>query len=124
MTGETPERGGDAKRRIVKSIVADIALRRAVPEVFLLNDAGEATAWPARSTGIPPNLRPLVDMYFAQDAEHRATLTELVDIDGVHMMVRIMPYRGGEAVQYAMVVEPFVVRARNAQGSGELTTSS
>jgi hypothetical protein len=113
-----------AKRRIVASIVADIALRRAVPDVFLLNAAGEAIAWPARSQGVPRSLQPLVDMYFSQDAAHRVALTELVDIDRVQMQVRIVPYHGADASQYAMIVEPFVVRSRNAQGSGELTTTS
>ena len=124
MTDEGRKEQGDAKRRIVASIIADIALRRAVPDVFLLNDAGEANAWPAGSKGIPRSLQPLVDMYFSQDPAHRVTLTELVTIDGVQMQVRIVSYHGAEASQYAMTVAPFVVRARNAQGSGELTTTS
>ena len=124
MTHEARGEHADAKRRIVASIVADIALRRAVPDVFLLNDAGEATAWPARSQGIPRSIQPLVDMYFSQDAAHRVALTELVAIEGVHMQVRIVPYHGAPATQYAMIVEPFVVRSRNAQGSGELTATT
>lgn len=124
MTDEAAELQGAAKRRIVTSIVADIAVRRAVPDVFVLNDAAEPIAWPARAQGIPRSLQPLVDMYFSQDAAHRTSLTELIEVDGALMTVRIVPYHGTAESQYALMVEPFVVRSRNTQGSGELTTSS
>ena len=111
--------------RIIESIVADIALRRSVPDVFLLNGSGRVTAWPARSgSGLPPALRVLVDMYFAQDTAHRTALTELVDVDGVQMTVRIVPYHADTPGLYAMIVEPFALRSRHVHGSGELTTTS
>ena len=117
--------GPDGKPGIVESIVADIALRRSVPDVFLLNESGRPTAWPARiKRSFSPSLQPLIDMYFAQDRAHRMPLTELVDVDGVQMTVRIVPYHADPAGQYAMIVEPFVLRSRHVQGSGELTTTS
>ena len=113
------------RARIVESVVADIALRRSVPDVFLLNEAGRPTAWPIRSRStLPPSLQALVDMYFAQHAAHRVALTELVDVDGVKMTVRIVPYHEDTPGRYAMIVEPFVLRARHIHGSGELTTTS
>ena len=110
---------------VLESVVADIALRRSVPDVFLLNESGRPTAWPARSrSGLPPSLRALVDMYFAQDTAHRTALTEIVDVDGVRMTVRIVPHHVDTPGQYALIVEPFVLRSRHVHGSGELTTTS
>jgi hypothetical protein len=117
--------GDCAERRIVRSIVEEIALQRSIPAVFLLNAAGEATAWPAHAAdGIPRALRPLIATYFSQDPAHRVDLTELVDAGGVQMTVRIVPYHAASGSQYALIVEPFVVRSRRARGSGELTTTS
>ena len=125
MTDRAKENSRTAKGGFVESVIADIALRRSVPDVFLLNESGRATAWPARSrSGLPPSLRALVDMYFAQDMRHRAALTEIVDVDGVQMTVRIVPHHVDTPGQYALIVEPFVLRSRHVHGSGELTTTS
>ena len=122
MSDEMLDRQRAARRSIVETIVADIALRRAVPDVFLLDDAGKPVAWSAHTgSKLPPSLEALVDMYFAQDAAHRAALVELVDIDGTPTSVRIVPHHGEDATRYAVIVEPFVVRTRNVHGSGELT---
>lgn len=112
------------ERGIVETVVGDIAMRRAVPNVFLLDETGRLTAWPVGAPdGVPASLGPLIDMYFAQGAAHRGALTELVEIDGMQMSVRIIPYHVQSPSQYALIVEPFVVRTPHAQGSGELTAT-
>ncbi len=125
MTDKSRGTAPDEKAGIVETVVADIALRRSVPDVYLLNEVGRPTAWPVRARGsVPPSLQPLVAMYFAQDAAHRVALTELVDVNGVKTTVRIVPCHEETPGHYALIVEPFILRARHVHGSGELTTTS
>ncbi len=108
--------------RIAEAIVADIALRRAVPRVFLLDERGRTVAWPSSGdSALPPDLEPLLDMYFAQEPGRRERFSELVTIDGATMTIRIMPYDGLEVRLFALMLEPFALRSRSS-GAGKLSS--
>jgi hypothetical protein len=108
---------------IVEGVVSDIANRRAVPWVFLLDESGELVVWPARAGkgSLPPTLGALVAMYFAQDRSSRQLLSEYIDVSGVPMVVRIIPHHAGDTTKYALVVERFSVRARLRRDPGEFS---
>ncbi|MBV8299166.1 MAG: hypothetical protein JO083_06470 [Candidatus Eremiobacteraeota bacterium] len=99
------------KDRIVAAILEEIALRRTVPDVFLLDGAGRAVMWPARRAELPPALIPLVAMYFAQDATRRGVFSEILDAGGARLLVRIVPHGTAAGARYALTLEPFVVRS-------------
>jgi len=107
--------------RIAEAIVADVALQRAVPRVFLLDDHGRPVAWPSSGDSrLPSGLAPLLDMYFAQEPARRERFCELVDIDGAKMTIRIMPYGRREVRLFALVLERFALRSRQS-GTRKLT---
>lgn len=123
MTDGTRGLSGGTKRRIVEAIVADIAVRRASPQVYLLDGEGCPTVWPAQpSLALPGSLVPLVAMYFAQSKADRGAFSEIVDVDGQRVLVRILCH-AGDTPQYALTFEPFVVRARKQTETGELSPS-
>lgn len=123
MTDGTEILAGDSTRRIVEAIVADIVVRRAIPQVYLLDGEGRPTVWPAqRSLALPACLGPLVEMYFAQNEAERGTLSEIVDVEGDRVLVRILR-QGDDIPRYALTVEPFVVRAGDQTETAELSAS-
>lgn len=98
--------------RIVRAVVADIAVRRTIPTVFLLDDEGRPTAWPARGAPeLPPAYAPFVERYFAQPPPSRRVHSEVIDVDGVQTAVRIVPYHSAGASRYALIAERFVLRS-------------
>lgn len=124
MMRRDDERRAPGARDIIETVIGDIAMRRALPNVYLLNDTGGPIAWPVGASELlPPALHALVGMYFVHDTAYRGEFTELVDVAGQQMFVRIIPYRSEPVSVYAMIVEPFVLRARHTQASGELTTT-
>jgi hypothetical protein len=110
--------------RIAESIVAGIALQRAVPSVFLLDERGCPIVWPRSGDNqLPAAIVVLLDMYFAQEPARRARFCELVEIDGADATVRIIPELGVEPRRFALILEPFAVRARRSTGSGTLSST-
>ena len=98
--------------RIIEAVVTEITGERSSPRVFLLDGEGQPTVWPAGSSeALPAELVGLLRAYFAQDASGRGLLTDLIEIDGTRMTVRIVPYRAADANRYAVTVERFAVRA-------------
>lgn len=98
--------------RIIEAVVTDITGERSAPRVFLLDEDGQPTAWPAGPReAMPAELRRVLREYFAQSALRRGIFTDLVEIDGAQMSVRIIPYRAAGANRYALTVERFATRA-------------
>lgn len=101
--------------RIAEAIVADIALERVMPRVFLLDERGRPVAWPASGDNeLPSGLVPLLDMYFAQEPARRKRFSEVVEIDRVKMTVRIMPYTARKVRLFALLLERFALRSRES----------
>lgn len=97
--------------RVVEAIVGDIALRRAVPGVFLLDETGTMLVGPAH-TAIPAGIVALIDMYLSGDSTRRTPFAEIVDLEGTRTTIRIVPFRSSGPARYALILAPFVVRSR------------
>lgn len=99
-------------QRIIEAVITGITGERSSPRVFLLDEQGQPTAWPAGSTDtLPDELLRVLRAYFAQSASGRGILTDMIEIDGTPMTMRIVPYRAPDANRYALTVERFAVRA-------------
>jgi len=98
--------------RIIEAVVTGITGERSAPRVFLFDDQGEPTAWPAGPReALPVELMRVLREYFAQSARRRGIFTDLVEIDGAQTSVRIIPYHAAGANRYALTVERFATRA-------------
>ena len=98
--------------RIIEAVVTGITGERSAPCVFLLDEDGQPTAWPAGPReAMPAGLTRVLRAYFAQSAPLRGIFTDLVEIGGTQMSVRIVPYRAAGANRYALTVERFAMRA-------------
>ena len=98
--------------RIIEAVVTGITGERSAPWVFLFDEDGRPTAWPAEPReAMPAELTRVLREYFAQSALLRGIFTDLVEIDSTQMSVRIVPYRAAGANRYALTVERFATRA-------------
>jgi hypothetical protein len=108
---EPPSRSATV-HRIIEAVVTGITGERSAPYVFLLDEDGRPTAWPAGPReAMPPELARVLQAYFAKSAQLRGIFTELVQIGGMRMSVRIIPYHAAGANRYALTVERFATRA-------------
>jgi hypothetical protein len=104
--------GGATVHRIIEAVVTGITGERSAPNVFLLDENGRPTAWPAGPReAMPAELAGVLQAYFAQSTHRRGIFTELVRIGEVRMSVRIVPYHADGANRYALTVERFATRA-------------
>jgi hypothetical protein len=97
-------------RSIVSTIVGEVATRRAVGRVFVLDEAGHVVLWSRSAKAFPEELQPLVAMYFAQALAGRTRFTEVLNVSGATAWVRIVPLFGQARTVYALLVEPFAIR--------------